>query len=117
MKRFVGILISLAASAVHRAQGELCTSDTNTFTVGVDLFAGELGYFYFEECGKNNTNPTIGIEVGQVYKFVQTDRSNYMHPMGFAYFPDGAHVGKNELEPIVSGSMRVRIRLDASSSS
>jgi len=33
---------------------------------------------------------------------VPTDRSNYMHPLGFAYFPDGDHVGKNELEPTVS---------------
>jgi hypothetical protein len=26
-------------------------------------------------------------------------RSNYYHPLGFAYFPDGAHDGVDELEP------------------
>jgi hypothetical protein len=36
-------------------------------------------------------NPTIGLEIGETYTFVQTDRSNYMHPMGFAYYPNGNH--------------------------
>lgn len=89
-------------TAASRAGAQICTSSTNTFTAHVNLHAGELGYFWFEECG-NVTNPTIGIEIGQVYTFVQADRSNYMHPLGFAYFPDGAHVDKNELEPVVSG--------------
>ena len=44
-------------------------------------------------------NPTIGVEIGQSYTFVQADISNWMHPMGFAYFPDGAHDDKDELEP------------------
>jgi hypothetical protein len=26
-------------------------------------------------------------------------RSNWYHPLGFAYFPDGAHDGVDELEP------------------
>lgn len=30
--------------------------------------------------------------------FVQEDRTNYYHPLGFAYHPDGAHVGKDEVE-------------------
>ena len=47
-------------------------------------------------------NPTIGMEVGQVYEFVQQDVSNYYHPLGFAYLADGAHVPVNELEPTVS---------------
>jgi hypothetical protein len=59
------------------------------------------GYFTFEEC-PGVMNPTIGIEVGQTYTFIQADRSNWYHPMGFAYFPDGAHDDKDELEPGVS---------------
>merc|ERR1712232_1346698 len=39
------------------------------------------------------------MEVGQTYTFVQSDKSNYYHPMGFAYFPDGAHDDVDELEP------------------
>lgn len=83
------------------AKAEICTSETNVFTVGVNLNAGELGYFYFEECG-SMVNPTIGMEVGQVYTFLQNDRSTYMHPLGFAYKPDGAHVDAPELEPSVT---------------
>jgi hypothetical protein len=47
-------------------------------------------------------NPTIGMEVGVTYTFVQQDISNWFHPMGFAYFPDGAHDDKDELEPVIS---------------
>ncbi|GKY98005.1 hypothetical protein MPSEU_000758600 [Mayamaea pseudoterrestris] len=103
MMRTISLLVVLiAAAAVSPAAGqEICTSSTNEFHAHVNLHAGELGYFYFDECG-NQTNPTIGLELNQVYTFYQTDRSNYMHPLGLAYFPDGAHVDKNELEPVVS---------------
>jgi hypothetical protein len=56
------------------------------------------GYYTFQECG-SQTNPTIGIEIGETYTFIQQDMHNYMHPLGFAYFPDGAHDDKAELEP------------------
>ena len=68
------------------------------FTVGVDLNAADLGAFYFEECGSDNTYPVIGVEVGESYVFVQRGRSNYYHPLGFAYGPDGAHAGNEEVE-------------------
>jgi hypothetical protein len=93
--------LSLLAAASRVAGEKICTSSTNEFHAHVNLFAGELGYFWFEECG-NMTSPTIGLEVGQVYTFYQSDRSNYMHPLGFAYFADGDHVGKAELGPAVS---------------
>lgn len=80
---------------------DFCVSPTGNFTVVVDLYAGELGYFTFEEC-PGVMNPTIGIELGQSYNFIQSDRSNWYHPMGFAYFPDGAHDDKDELEPGIS---------------
>jgi hypothetical protein len=121
----------LAATAVFGLFGsrqalaeELCISPSNTYTVVVDLHAGELGtylslpttlplcshyrstllcigYFTFKEC-PGLLNPTIGIELGQTYMFDQADRTNWYHPMGFAYFPDGAHDDKAELEPAVS---------------
>lgn len=31
----------------------------------------------------------------------QADRTNYYHPLGFAYFADGAHDDKDELEPSI----------------
>lgn len=62
-----------------------------------------VGYFSFEECGEDVIpHPTIGLIVGETYTFVQKDVSNWMHPMGFAYYPDGAHDDKMELEPSVT---------------
>ncbi|GKY98006.1 hypothetical protein MPSEU_000758700 [Mayamaea pseudoterrestris] len=109
MLRFSLALILCFATGGALAQDDICTSSTNTFTVKVNLFESEIdgfesgltGYYYFEECG-NVTNPTIGIEIGETYTFDQGDVSNYYHPMGFAYFPDGDHVEKDELEPGVS---------------
>ena len=80
-----------------------CSSSDNgeevcVFTMGVDIFASDLGAFYFEECGSDNTYPVIGVEIGKTYKFIQEDKSNYYHPLGFAYHPDGAHVDKEEVE-------------------
>ena len=82
----------------RKLDGHVCTTENNVFTVKVDLFAGELGYYKFEECG-DEVNPTIGIEIGETYTFVQKDLSNYFHPIGFAYFADGAHKNVDELEP------------------
>jgi hypothetical protein len=59
-----------------------------------------IGYYEFEEC--EGTSPTLGMEIGQTYTFVQSDISNFMHPLGFAYFADGAHADLPELEPGVS---------------
>ncbi|KAL7502179.1 hypothetical protein ACHAWX_000484 [Stephanocyclus meneghinianus] len=80
-----------------------CTIDSSgnefcKFTASVDLFASELGYFRFQECG-DVPNPTLGIELGKTYEFIQADPSNHMHPLGFAYYPDGEHAGLDELEP------------------
>jgi hypothetical protein len=58
------------------------------------------GYFEFEEC--IGTNPTLGIEIGETYTFVQKYPSNWYHPMGFSYRADGAHADEPELEPGVS---------------
>jgi hypothetical protein len=79
-------------------QGEICTSENNVFTVVVDLFAGELGLYQFRECG-NQTNPTIGIEIGETYTFIQQHVSNYFHPMGFAYYADGTRKSADLLDP------------------
>lgn len=35
---------------------------------------------------------------GETYVFDQLDASNWYHPLGFAYYPDGAHEGVDELE-------------------
>jgi len=65
--------------------------------VGVDLLAGELGYYIIEGC--EGVNPTLHMEVGKTYLFDQSDISNWYHLIGFSYLPDGAHAGVDELEP------------------
>ena len=63
--------ICKAACSINESIGdEVCT-----FTAKVNLFASELGYFQFEECGDVD-NPTIGLEVGKTYHFIQKDPSN-----------------------------------------
>jgi hypothetical protein len=79
-------------------QSEICTSENNVFTVVVDLFAGELGLYQFRECG-NQTNPTIGIEIGETYTFIQKHVSNYYHPIRFAYYADGTRKSVDLLDP------------------
>ena len=54
---------------------EVTAKEVCTFTTKVDLYAGELGYYQFEECG-DATNPVLGLEVGKTYEFVQSDPSN-----------------------------------------
>jgi hypothetical protein len=75
----------------------ICSPPNKTFTVKVNFSEGHLGYFEFDEC--EGVNPTIGLKIGETYTFNQGDRSNWYHPMGFAYGPDGALDEQDELEP------------------
>ena len=44
--------------------------------------------------------------------FDQLDSSNWYHPLGFAYYPDGAHDGVDELEEGVgNGKRRIPTRV------
>ena len=61
----INMLASASITGVVGADLCLGTCETNAngnkeckFNVKVDLHAGELGYFYFEEC--EGTNPTLG---------------------------------------------------------
>jgi len=99
------LISSLASSAFHGADAHDdlceadCTSGTCTFTFKVNTYAGELGYYEVAECPTLGTNPTLAIEKNKNYLFDQGDISNYMHPLGLAYYTDGAHTGVDELEP------------------
>jgi hypothetical protein len=66
-----------------------------------DIYAKYKGYYTFEECPEM-MNPTIGMEYGVAYTFNQADRSNWYHPLGFAYSPVIAHNNGDELEPGMS---------------
>ena len=55
----------------------------------LDPFAGEVGYYEFSNY--TGPSPTITVKIGETLTFDQRDASNWMHPLGFAYEPDGAH--------------------------
>eukprot|EP00804_Cyclotella_cryptica_P013489 CCRYP_020170-RB/>CCRYP_020170-RB protein AED:0.02 eAED:0.02 QI:1234/1/1/1/1/1/2/220/576 len=76
-----------------------CSSDSDVcdIYVHVNLFETVLGAFTFDECG-DQPYPTIGLEIGKTYRFIQKELNNYYHPLGFAYFADGAHANKKEVE-------------------
>jgi hypothetical protein len=99
MKSFANhFLVAAAVATVAAAGDDVCISETNTYTVRVNLYAGELGYFTFDEC-PFMISPTIEMKIGETYTFTQVDRSNYFHPLGFSYYADGAHDEQDELEP------------------
>lgn len=75
-----------------------CNDGICTYTALVDMFASEFGFFHFQECPDAGNMPTITMELGKTYRFIQRDISNYIHPLGFAYEPDGALAGANEVE-------------------
>lgn len=90
------------SSEVEVVSGVDCEPCTDTsgeceVKLAVNLFAGEYGYYEVDGC--EGVNPTLHLTVGRTYKFDQSDVSNWFHLIGFAYFPDGAHVGVDELEP------------------
>ncbi|KAG7371893.1 protein of unknown function DUF305 containing protein [Nitzschia inconspicua] len=90
---------SSSTDIVSALDCEPCTGTTGECEIKmkVNLFAGEYGYYEVEGC--EGVNPTLHLNIGRTYKFDQSDISNWYHLIGFSYFPDGAHVGVDELEP------------------
>lgn len=99
------LMIACMTAVAQSERPEVCVSATNTYTVHVDIFASERGYYVFVECGLDWINPPIGMEYGETYTFVQEDRSNFWHPLDFSYFPDAHHVGADLLDPRVDGNL------------
>jgi len=68
------------------------------FEARLDIHASSTGYYKFAQCG-STPQPVLAMEQGVEYTFRQKSASNWFHPLGFAYAPDGAHRGNPELEP------------------
>jgi hypothetical protein len=71
------------------------------FTMIIDPFASDTGYWTFAEC-PGTVQPTLEMERGVEYTFNQNHPSNWMHPVAFAYHPDASFHGKDMLAPDVT---------------
>jgi len=80
------------ADCAGSGSAEVCT-----YNFKLNLYASELGYYTVDNC--DGIMPVLGMKQDVQYRFVQEDKSNYYHPLGFAYYADGAHDDVDELEP------------------
>jgi uncharacterized protein (DUF305 family)/plastocyanin len=71
------------------AMGDACVPSETNLCMKIDVYSGESGYYTID--GKAGVQPDITAQIGKTYTFNQYDHSNWYHPVGFAYFPDGAH--------------------------
>jgi len=89
-------LAGLASAATMLNDQGHCATDNGIFTVTLDIYAGDTGYYNFgEDCG---LMPTLAIVEGVNYTLQQFDPTNWYHPIGLAYAPDGALSLNDELE-------------------
>merc|ERR1711937_1011123 len=61
-------------------------NENNEFVFKVNLWE-----YQYEVEGCEGVAPTLEIKRGVEYTFVQKDATNWYHPLGLAYYPDGAH--------------------------
>merc|ERR1719375_3004609 len=89
-----------------------CTPSATNICMKMNYFASETGYYELE--GHTGPSPTITVKIDDTITFDQTDPSNWYHPIGFAYKPDGAHGstwGGDEL-PEVEGAGELLYKID-----
>ena len=80
--------------AAQAARHECVPSET-TFCFSHDVYSSDTGYYRVQ--GYEATAPDLEVQVGETYTFDQSDETNWYHPIGFAYYPDGAHGGRIEV--------------------
>ena len=94
------LLLAQVLTCTHSVTGTSCsngfapacsegTPTRRCLEAAVDLFASETGYYVFD--GYEGPSPDIHARVGDTLVFRQRDETNWYHPLGFAFLPDGAH--------------------------
>ena len=68
-------------------------NENNEFVFKVNLWE-----YQYEVEGCEGVAPTLEIKRGVEYTLTQKDPTNWFHPLGLAYYPDGAHDDVPELE-------------------
>jgi len=84
-------ILSFLLWVVTEASTNLChPNNKNEFVFSVNFHTpGRMGEFEVEGC--SGTSPVLAFKKGETYTLVQHDITNWMHPLGLAYYPDGAH--------------------------
>jgi len=84
-------ILSLFSFSVIVIADNLCQPNSkNEFIFHVNFHSpGRMGEFKVKGC--NGSSPVLAITRGVTYTLVQHDITNWMHPLGLAYYPDGAH--------------------------
>jgi hypothetical protein len=66
------------------------TGSSNTdITLKWNSYASEWGLYEIEGC--DGVSPKLKLSAGLTYTWIQTDASNWYHPVGFSYIAGGAH--------------------------
>lgn len=84
------------ASCTGVGSQEVCT-----FKFKINIHAGDTGYYEVEGC--DGIQPTLAMKANVQYVFDQSDETNWFHPLGFAYGPDGVYRDQEELEKVSTG--------------
>jgi len=93
------VMRGTAVDDVCRLTCGLCYVPTrSTYLVSVDLLGGEQGYYQFEGISKQHS-PDIEVTIGETLVFDQADHTNYFHPLGFSFSPDGFHGANWDSKP------------------
>merc|ERR1719491_2736630 len=79
---------ALCVPIVSQCNNAELVNGNKQFCMKINPYAGESGYY---EYGTSGPSPDITVQIGKTYIFDQSDPSNWYHPIGLAYFPDGAH--------------------------
>jgi len=88
---FLSALAVVASSTLASGESAPCLPNENNqfiFSVNFDEAPGITGAFQVEGC--EGTSPVLQIVRGVEYEFVQNAMTNWNHPIGLAYYPDGA---------------------------
>jgi len=88
---YIVAVLSFLLLVDTEASTSLCHPNSkNEFIFSVNFHTpGRMGEFQVEGC--NGTSPVLAFKKGETYTLVQHDITNWMHPLGLAYYPDGAH--------------------------
>ena len=83
-------LLLVALVVIEQADSKSICKHKKEFIFSVNYHTGgKMGEFQVAGCA--GTSPVLEIQRGVTYTFIQHDISNWMHPLGLAYYPDGHH--------------------------